>query len=109
MKILLNDNGFNLLVENLVEDAMQYLDSDKRRYKGYSAQIAATKETLSKLIKNGRKMYNIDNGKIYKVYYDASLSNSTGKGIGICALLKDNDEIYGALYAKPMALFKAVE
>lgn len=109
MKILLSDSGFDLLVENLVESAMQYSDSNKRLYKTYSNKIETTKEMLNNLVKNGRRMRNIANGKIYKVYYDASLSNDVGREIGVCALLRGNNEIYGAIYAKPMASFKPVE
>ena len=57
------------------------------------------------LFQNGTNMYNIETGKIYRVFYDKSLSYLLGKNYGIAKLLKDGN-LYGSILVKPMSLYK---
>lgn len=72
----------------------------------YAKQTKANIKLLAKFLQNtGKIMTNIDNGKDYIVYEIAAFANLIGKRFCICQLIKDN-EPFGAIYTKPLSLFR---
>ena len=72
----------------------------------YMAKASNDEELLNDfLYQYGKNMYSIETGKIYRVFYDKSLSFLLGKNYGISKLLKDG-KLYGSIMVKPMSLYK---
>jgi len=104
MKIILSEDKFShLLTEMMIE--YNSFDGNSER-NPYEKKIESDMNSLEKLLKrDGIIMTNIRNGKDYLIYELISLTNAIGKRYCLCQLIK-NGEGYGAIYTKPMHLFK---
>ena len=104
MKILLSENKLmSLITEIMTEYNIYDGNADNNPY---SKSVEKDINSLENLIKNdGIIMVNIENGKEYIVYELYSLANIIGKRYCLCQLVKDYKP-YGAIYTKPLKLFK---
>jgi predicted DNA binding protein len=111
MRIIIEHNSFdrvlNAIISEEIGGEINNSPSNKTLYRAYYDKIEATQEQINNIVSNGKKMMNIHNGKTYMVYYDSALSNASGKSVGICRLLRNN-ETYGSVYVRPMSLFKQI-
>lgn len=76
-------------------------------YNPYSNQVKDDKKAVSDmLLSYGKVMINIENSKYYQVYYLQSISQALGKDYVMCRALGNNNEALGAIYVKPLSLFR---
>ena len=104
MKIIVNEDKISTLMTRLL---IEYNISDGNADKNpYTKKINASMDALERLLsQEGILAINIENGKEYLVYEIHSLAQTIGKRYCLCRLIKDN-QAYGAIYTKPMAMFR---
>lgn len=104
MKIILNENKFGVLLNEMFSEYNAY---DGNAYNNpYTKKINDAKKSLETLLFNsGIVMVNIQNGKEYLIYELKSLVNAIGKRYCLCQLIKDGEQ-YGTIATKPLDLFK---
>ena len=104
MKVVLSENKMVSLLFEMINEYNIY--DGNADYNPYTKKINSAIDTLEKLINSdGVIMSNLENGKDYIVYEIYSLSKIIGKRYCLCRLIKD-DEPYGAIYTKPLGVFK---
>lgn len=95
--IIINERQY---VDLIIEQSMADI------YNPYSQKIKSSKEAINNLLSNyGKQMINIENGRVYMVYYAKGISDSIGKQYVICRVIDKNNRPFGSVYIKPLELF----